>query len=136
MKTKHTKGAVHVSACCPCQVKSESKVVVADTWYADSVTLEEAKANAERFALAWNLLFELPALLPDPQKLELLAVHFDVQDRLIGNRDTEIQDDLRKWASNVETILAKSTQPTSNSGENADLTKPIPDATTPGEQVE
>lgn len=74
---------------------------------------EEDRANAERLALAWNLLTELPALLPDPTKLRIIASHFDLKDLITGATQSEVQDDLRQWARNIESILAKATNPNS-----------------------
>lgn len=58
-----TKGKLHVSACCPCQVKSETRDVIADTWVSEIISLDEAKSNANQIALAWNLLPEAERVL-------------------------------------------------------------------------
>jgi hypothetical protein len=49
-------------------------------------------------------------LLPDPDKLDLLAQIFDYEDKIFKDltgqdRLTEIQDDLRTWATNLRTHI-------------------------------
>lgn len=51
-------------------------------------------------------IVQLRAALPDPDKLELIALHFDMRDRIEGNTQTEVQDDLREWAQAARKILA------------------------------
>lgn len=49
--------------------------------------------------------------LPDPEKLRILARHFDLQDLLTGSTNHEIQDDLYRWATSAETLINKYKQP-------------------------
>lgn len=50
---------------------------------------------------------DLLAALPDPEKLELLASWIDVKHA--DNPDTEVQDDLRRWAAGIRAAIEKAT---------------------------
>jgi hypothetical protein len=50
---------------------------------------------------------ELVAALPDPDKLEILAQHFDLQDLIDGCNKSEVQDELRRWATSARELKAK-----------------------------
>lgn len=63
--------------------------------------------------------------LPDPSKLRLLADWFDSQDeagRFLSG-DTEVQDDLRAWASNIASAVPASQEVQGLSGAGEELAK-------------
>lgn len=48
----------------------------------------------------------LRELLPDPDKLRILAAWIDMKDKQDGITDADVQDDLRRWSDNIEVINA------------------------------
>jgi hypothetical protein len=53
------------------------------------------------------LLTLLRDAIPSPERLEVLAIYFDSLDRVRGiSSQTEVQDDLRRWAAAGRLALA------------------------------
>ena len=66
----------------------------------------DAKTVAKMLDESERIVPALRGALPAPDKLELLADWFDKHDAGLDLRDTEVQDDLRLWASNIRAALS------------------------------